>query len=164
MDCRIVPLPPSLLDRVVELERACFPADPWSRRLFEESLENENTTALAALAGDGTALGYLIFTAVLDEGSLDNLAVSPAARRRGVASALLGAMARSARERGARRVYLEVRPSNRAAAALYEKWGWRAVGRRKNYYLRPREDAVIMELELENGTEDTGPQGTGTGL
>lgn len=93
-------------------------------------------------------LGYVFFSRVLDEGSVDNIAVLPAARRRGAASALLNAAHRWGQERGVRIFFLEVRASNGGAAALYQKMGYQEAGRRRNYYLSPREDAIIMKLEL----------------
>ncbi len=147
MTYRIVPLAASHLDQVEEIERICFD-DPWSRKIFEDSLSTENTAALAAQAEDGTIAGYIFFTAILDEGSVDNIAVLPSERRQGVASALLEAFHGCARTRGLTDLFLEVRPSNEGAAALYRKAGYQEVGRRKNYYLDPREDAIIMKLEL----------------
>ena len=81
---------------------------------------------------------------VLDEGYISNVAVSPAFRRRGIASALIRALLDRARERNLSFVTLEVRESNAAAIALYEGFGFRPVGRRKNYYDAPKEDAWIM--------------------
>lgn len=152
MNYQIIPMTAAHLDAVAALEKICFPEDPWSRRLFEEALKNENTSSLLALAEDGSVLGYLLFTAVLDEGGVDNIAVAPAARRQGIASALLEAFHRYGREHGLASLFLEVRPSNTGAAALYEKLGYREVGRRKNYYLSPKEDAIMMKLELTTCT------------
>lgn len=148
MDYRIIPMTEAHLEQVEELENLCFPEDPWSRRVFEDSLANENTAALIAQAPDGRVLGYLFFTAVLDEGGVDNLAVSPAARRRGIGRALMEAFHRHARENGLSFLLLEVRPSNKSALSLYESFGYQEAGRRKNYYERPKEDAILMRLEL----------------
>lgn len=144
----IVPMVREHLDRVAALEERCFPEDPWSRRLFEEALESGNTVALAARAEDGAVLGYLVGTVILEEGNVDNIAVAPEVRRQGVARALLEAF----HSAGPACVTLEVRPSNRGAVALYRKLGYAEVGRRRNYYLRPREDAIIMRLELPSCT------------
>lgn len=152
MNYQIVPMTAAHLDAVADLEKICFPEDPWSRRIFEETLSNGNTTSLLALAEDGKVLGYLFFSAVLDEGGVDNIAVAPAARRQGIASALLEEFHRYGREHGLASLFLEVRPSNTGAAALYEKLGYREVGRRKNYYLDPKEDAIMMKLELTTCT------------
>lgn len=147
MEYRVVPMTCGHLEQVAEMEKDCFD-DPWSRRVLEDSLANENSSALVAEDGAGALLGYIFFTAVLDEGGVDNLAVSPAARRRGIGGALMDAFHRWCRERELTAVYLEVRPSNAGAAALYRKLGYQEVGRRKNYYLDPKEDAIIMRLEL----------------
>lgn len=152
MNYQIIPMALAHLDQVAELEKICFPEDPWSRRLIEEALACENTVSLLALAEDGGVLGYLFFTAVLDEGGVDNIAVRPEARRQGIASALLDAFHRYGREHGLGSLFLDVRPSNQEALALYEKLGYRKVGRRKNYYLVPKEDAIIMKLELTSCT------------
>ena len=151
MAYQIVPLTPAHLDQVEEIEKICFD-DPWSRKIFEESLADENTAALAVLAEDGTVSGYIFFTAILDEGGVDNIAVLPAARRQGLASALLEAFHCYGRTHGLANLFLEVRPSHEGAAALYRKMGYKEVGRRKNYYLDPKEDAIIMKLELTSCT------------
>ena len=148
MTYQIVPMTAAHLDQVEELERACFPEDPWSRRLFEEVLEGETSAALIAQAEDGRLLGYLVFTVVLDEGSVDNIAVWQGARQQGIATALLETLHYFARQWGLSFLSLEVRPSNMGAAALYKKMGYQEVGRRKNYYLNPKEDAIIMRWEL----------------
>ena len=82
------------------------------------------------------------------EGSLDNIAVAPEHRRRGVAEALLSALEAMGRARALSFITLEVRASNQAAVALYEKHGFARVGRRTNYYEKPREDAILMTLVL----------------
>ena len=148
MNYQLIPMTIAHLDQVAELEKICFPGDPWSRRLIEEALACENTVSLLALAEDGGVLGYLFFTTVLDEGSVDNIAVRPEARRQGIASALLDTFHRYGREHGLVSLFLEVRASNQNAFSLYDKLGYREVGRRKNYYLAPKEDAIIMKLEL----------------
>lgn len=147
MTYQIIPMTGAHLDQVEDIEKTCF-ADPWTRGIIEESLAGENTSALVAQAEDGVVLGYLFFTAVLDEGDVDNIAVRPAARRQGVASALLEAFHRCGRARGLSALLLEVRPSNEGALRLYRKLGYQEAGRRKNYYLDPKEDAIIMRLEL----------------
>ena len=148
MDYQIVPMTASHLNQVAELEKICFPEDPWSWRVLEDSLANENAAAFIAQSPDGNVLGYLFFSAVLDEGGVDNLAVSPAARRRGIGRALMEAFHRRAGEKGLAFLFLEVRPSTKSAVSLYESFGYQAAGRRKNYYDNPKEDAIIMRLEL----------------
>ena len=156
MEFSIIPMTEAHLDQVEEIEKACF-ADPWSRQIFEETLQDLQTTNWAAQATDGTVLGYISFTAVLDEADVNNLAVRPDCRRQGVASALLAALDRHGRARNLARLFLEVRPSNKNALMLYKKFGYTEVGRRKNYYLSPREDAIIMRSELGHVSGSTLP-------
>ena len=81
--------------------------------------------------------------------------MAPQARRQGVADALLSTLTGFGRDRLAA-LMLEVRASNAPAIALYEKHGFAAVGRRKNYYSAPREDAILMTLEFEHGITTAG--------
>lgn len=145
MSFRIVPITAAHLPQVAALEKLCFPADPWSEDLFRDALENPRVCILLAEGEDGAALGYAVLSTVLDEGNLDNIAVAPDARRQGVADALLRALTGFGRERLSV-LMLEVRASNIPAIALYEKHGFAAVGRRKNYYDAPKEDAILMTL------------------
>ncbi|MBD5084927.1 MAG: ribosomal protein S18-alanine N-acetyltransferase [Clostridiales bacterium] len=152
MTYRIVPMTAAHLPQVAALERCCFPADPWSEELFRDALENPHTAILLAEGENGAILGYAVLSVILDEGNLDNIAVAPEARRQGVADALLEVLTGFGREH-LTVLMLEVRASNTPAIALYEKHGFTAVGRRKNYYDAPKEDAILMTLEFANGTE-----------
>ena len=145
MRIQIIPMTIERLPQVAALEQACFPADPWSEATFEDVLYSPNAAALLALGEDGGLLGYAVLSVMLDEGNLDNIAVAPQARRQGVADALLSTLTGFGRDRLAA-LMLEVRSSNAPAIALYEKHGFAAVGRRKNYYDAPREDAILMTL------------------
>ena len=147
MNFRIVPMTAAHLPRVAALEQVCFPADPWSEALFRDALECPDAALLAAEGEDGAVLGYAVLSSVLDEGNLDNIAVAPDCRRRGVADALLSALTDLGRGRLSV-LFLEVRASNQPAVALYEKHGFVPVGRRKNYYEPPREDALLMTLDF----------------
>ena len=151
MRCRITPMTLSHLPQVAALEKRCFPNDPWSEGVFRSALDNPDTAVLLAEGEDGTLLGYAVLYTVLDEGNLDNIAVARSSRRQGVADALPSALAGLCRERGIVRLMLEVRASNVPALSLYRKYGFAEVGRRKNYYEHPREDAILMTWELEHG-------------
>ena len=153
MEYRISPLSPAHLPEVDNIEVLCF-EDPWSPRLLEEAVTGQNALCLGAFSPAGELAGYLLAAYVLDEGCVDNVAVRPELRRQGIASLLLEALAGMARARGLAFLTLEVRASNLPAQRLYEKQGYRPVGRRKNYYSHPREDAILMTLELRNETED----------
>ena len=147
MSFRIVPVTAAQLPQVAALEKVCFPADPWSEDLFRAAMESPHTIVLLAEGEDGGLLGYAVLSAVLDEGNLDNIAVAPRWRRQGVADALLSALTDIGRT-SLSVLFLEVRASNLSAIALYEKHGFVPVGRRKNYYESPREDALLMTLDF----------------
>ena len=145
MNIQITPAANEHLPQLTALERICFPADPWSESVYRAALDNPAVAILLAQGEDGALLGYAVLSTVLDEGNLDNIAVARPARRNGVADALLSALTGFGREHLAC-LMLEVRASNAPAIALYEKHGFAAVGRRKNYYDAPREDAILMTL------------------
>lgn len=150
MNFRIIPMTESHLPNLAALEARCFPADPWSEHMFRQALDSPDTVILLAEGEDSTLLGYAVLYTVLDEGNLDNIAVARSFRRRGVADALLSALAGLCRERGIVRLMLEVRASNAPALALYHKYGFAEVGWRKNYYRNPREDAILMTWEIRH--------------
>jgi len=150
---RIVPMNGDHLDEIAALERVCFP-DPWSRNMLAEELDNALAAFLVALDEEGAVAGYAGLHVVLDEGYILNVAVRPDCRRQGVASQLLQVFLDFARGNRLAFLTLEVRASNYAAIALYGSRGFRGVGRRKNYYEHPREDAVIMTLDLSGERED----------
>lgn len=132
---------------------------PWSAGQFHAACESDTggpdsaEFALVAELGDGVA-GFLVCQRVLDEVSIHNVAVSPAARRRGLARAMIREALRAQPE-GVCRCLLEVRASNLAALALYRGLGFVEDGRRRDYYPAPegREDAIMMSLKLQ-GTCD----------
>lgn len=135
------------VDRVAALERAIF-GDPWSKRSFEELLDLEHIQGFVLGDPKGDLAGYAFCACVSEEGEILNLAVAPQLRRRGVGRVLLDACLGWMAERGAQRVFLEVRRSNGAAIAMYEGEGFAATGVRRDYYRKPTEDAVTMALEL----------------
>ena len=133
--------------QVAALEKECFP-DPWSEGSVASELENPLSRWLVALEGE-QVLGYVGSQTVLDESDMMNLAVDPAFRRRGIARALVCALIEQLRKMGSRCLTLEVRASNESAQALYACLGFVQVGRRKNYYHHPKEDALILRKEWE---------------
>ena len=137
------------LDALELLENQCFSL-PWTRQQLAGCFSDEQHVFLVAEDADsGAVLGYVALSYVLDEGNLDNIAVAPAYRRQGVAAALIETLLRRARELSLACVMLEVRQSNAPAIALYESFGFAPVGKRKGYYEKPREDAVLMTLFLK---------------
>ena len=154
MTYTIVPMTYDHIPQVAAIERQCFP-DPWSERMLREHLDNQCAAALVALGEDGTILGYAGLLVVLDEGYITNVATRPEYRRQGIASDLLGVFRNFAEGNHLAFLTLEVRASNTAARTLYEKEGYAQVGCRKNYYDHPKEDAIIMTLEVSYDTENT---------
>ena len=119
-------------------------ADPWSTQDFRDCVSY--ALFLVAEAED-KILGYAVALEAADEGEILNLAVAEDGRRRGLGRALVEAIVGALTERGVRRVYLEVRESNAPARALYSGFGFHEVGRRKAYYRRPVEDAMVLRLD-----------------
>ena len=151
MNYKLVPMDKSHLTAIAEIEKECF-STPWTVPMLEEELNNLCASFIVAEGEDGTVLGYAGLHVAVDEGYIDNIAVREDYRRQGVGEALLGAFMRFGKEKLAF-LTLEVRPSNDSAIQFYMKHGFVQVGRRKNYYSAPREDAILMTLEFDHGTE-----------
>lgn len=143
----LVSMKQSHLDQMAELETVCF-SMPWSREMLSDEFINPHAVYYVAEAEDGTVAGYIGMHIVLDEGYITNVATAPAFRRQGIGSSLIEKIVGKCREDGLIYVTLEVRESNFAAIALYAKFGFQKVGRRKNYYQKPAEDALIMFLTI----------------
>ena len=143
MDYRIRDARAEDLDALCALEKACFSL-PWTREQLAGELPDERHEFLAAEGKDGGVLGYIGMMTVLDEGYISNVAVAPEARRAGIGRALVEEMLRRAEKRELTFVTLEVREHNAGAIALYAAEGFSVVGRRRGYYERPAEDALLM--------------------
>ena len=129
------------LFEVAKIERLCF-AEPWSEQALELLL-SEDAVGYACVR-DGHVLAYGGMLIAPFEGQVTNVAVHPAARRQGLGKRVTEVLIRDAEERGLEQIALEVRASNAAAIALYESLGFAVAGRRKNFYRRPAEDALVM--------------------
>ena len=138
---------PAHVAQIAELEKICF-SDPWSERSIASELDNKLAFWLVAVEGD-TVAGYIGSQTVMDETDMMNVAVHPDFRRRGIAEALVNGLVEELKNNGSHCLTLEVRASNAPAIALYEKLGFSEIGRRKNYYRNPREDALILRKEWE---------------
>ena len=138
---------PEDLDAVLAIEDASF-TSPWTREMYLAELENVGVS-FCYLARDESreALGFLSFWRVVDELHINNLAVAPAHRRRGIGSTLLRAVLTEGARLGARRATLEVRRSNEAARHLYERFRFAPAGVRRAYYTNPIEDALVLWCE-----------------
>lgn len=135
------------LTEVVEIEQSSCEM-PWSETLFFNEINNPKSVSRVAKIR-GRVAGYLCASLIIDEGHILNLAVHPEFRGQGIATELVTDMIGHLRQEGCRFIFLEVRVSNEVALKLYEKFSFKAVGTRKDYYISPLEDAVIMKLNLE---------------
>ena len=133
--------------QIAQLEKICF-SDPWSEKSIASELDNKLAFWLVAAEGD-TVAGYIGSQTVIDETDMMNVAVHPDFRRQGIAEALVNTLVENLQKMGSHCLTLEVRASNAPAIALYEKLGFAEIGRRKNYYRNPREDALILRKEWE---------------
>lgn len=141
---------PAHLNGVAELEKLCF-HQPWSANSLElltrEGIGVGYLCVDKANSDTVTAYGGMLIT--VDEGQITNIAVHPDHRREGLGTAIVRALLRHAQNERLASVTLEVRASNAAAIALYKQAGFAEVGRRKGFYTRPTEDALIMEIQLK---------------
>lgn len=131
------------LEKIEEIEKTCF-SMPWTIEQLRSQMKDSQHEFIAALDDEGRVLGYVGMMYVLDEGYISNVAVAPEARRQGIGRDLIKELMARAAALDLAFVTLEARCSNAAAIALYEKQGFVPVGKRKNYYDFPREDAILM--------------------
>ena len=144
---RIVDTRPEHLDDILLMEQQCFSV-PWTHEQLMAQLSDFMHIFLAAEDENGRAVGYAGLMYVLDEGYISNVAVSPDRRREGIADMLLTELYARVKAKKLSFLTLEVRESNIPAQSLYKKHGYTEVGRRKAYYSRPKEDAVLMTCFL----------------
>lgn len=145
MEFEVSEMTPQDVPEVAVLERQIFTM-PWSENGFLSSLQSQDTLYLV-VREKGRLLGYCGLLQSFDEADITNVAVSPEERGRGVGHAMLQELMRRGKERGIMRYTLEVRTGNAAAIHLYQKLGFVSAGIRKNFYEKPREDALIMWTE-----------------
>lgn len=144
----IVKMNGSHVAAVAALEKICFSA-PWSENSVASELKNPLALWLVA-EEEGRVAGYIGSQTVCNETDMMNVAVHPDFRRRGVAEALVNALVDQLKAMESTCLTLEVRASNIPAISLYEKLGFSEIGRRKNYYRNPKEDALILRKEWDN--------------
>jgi ribosomal-protein-alanine N-acetyltransferase len=138
---------------ILGLERQCATAGHWTREQYEQSIhptgELFGRLLLIAHVEDPIRIvGFLAARHLPPEWELENVVVSPSVRQQGVGKRLMEDLLARARKVNSAAVFLEVRESNRAARGLYEKAGFIQVGRRKNYYKDPLEDATLYRLDF----------------
>ncbi|MBQ7625167.1 MAG: ribosomal protein S18-alanine N-acetyltransferase [Clostridia bacterium] len=145
-DMKISGLTAADVAQIAEIEKLCF-TDPWSEKSIEEELSNPLARYFVLREGEAVT-GYVGTRVIDDVCEITNVAVRPDKRRQGFADTLLNALLEGLR--GVKYVNLEVRESNAPARALYEKHGFKICGRRRNYYEKPREDAILYTLCTED--------------
>lgn len=130
------------IEEVLEIEKASF-SMPWTRGMFMEDISRKDMSFFMGARFDKKLVGYGGFWLVLNEMHLGNIAVHPDFRRQGIGEGILKKLIELGKSKGANLMTLEVRESNRAARALYEKTGLRIVAMRKGYYADTNENAYI---------------------
>ncbi len=139
----IAPMRTKDLRGVLRIEQAVFP-QPWSHRLFVEELAQRKSRAYRAAWVGRTVVGFAGQMFIDDESHVNNIAVDPEWQGRGLGAVLLADLVRTALDRGARHLTLEVRVGNEPALALYSRFGLAPVGVRRNYYPVTGDDALVM--------------------
>jgi [ribosomal protein S18]-alanine N-acetyltransferase len=143
------------LTEIARIERTSF-ADPWTEESFRRLLDTEPAIFLVAKNDpDAAVAGYVVAFSVGQDGEILNVAVATGFRGRGLAGQMLDAALIELAARGVRTAFLEVRESNEAALGLYRSRNFSEIGRRREYYRRPVEDALVMRrvLEVADGEE-----------
>lgn len=137
------------LPEVLAIERVSFP-NPWHESTFRGEIQNKSISFPLVMVHepDDQVVGYIIFWKIGEEVQVNNIAIHPDFRRRGLGEFLLRKVISWVKKEGAQFITLEVRPSNFAAQALYRKLGFKTIGLRRFYYSNPVEDALVMILDL----------------
>ncbi len=147
-DASLRPMRESDLDAIMRIEEHAYPF-PWTRGIFRDCLRASYPMWVQERGGE--IIGYGVLSIAADEAHVLNLCTAPECEGHGLGRRMLQALLRIARGGGARRVFLEVRPSNPRAIELYERNGFNEIGRRPRYYPAAdngREDAIVMAMEL----------------
>lgn len=139
-------------EAVAQVEKECFSV-PWSEDALKNEISNEGAVFLCA-ESNGEIIGYGGMYTVLDEGYVTNIAVRVDYRKKGVACRIVEGLIDGAKEKGLSFVSLEVRESNEAARNLYFKYGFEIKGKRKRFYEKPTEDAIIMTKIIDRQEEE----------
>ena len=148
MSISVIPAELKHIDAIVSIETECFP-DPWSKNSFVHELTAKHSFLYAAVNEAQEVVGFASMWHIVNEGQINNIAVAPRFRKLGAAAALIEAMIQTAISLEMIGLTLEVRISNKPAICLYEKYGFKPEGLRKNYYEKPKEDAIIMWKYME---------------
>ena len=134
------------LPRVMEIEREVF-SDPWQEVMFLQELEGQSAFLLEKRE-DKEVIGYICGIKILDEYMITNIAIRKEEQHRGFGKMLLSFLIKEMIKEGCQKCFLEVRASNQEAIDFYTGYGFEVLGKRKEYYHHPVEDALVMKLDL----------------
>lgn len=143
---KVVPFEQGDIDQVMAIEVVSFTA-PWSRQSYLE-LAPLDSVRFFVVKRDDKVIGYMLYQMWFEEMELHTIAVAPDERGRGISTMMIEHLINDAKKRDTKRIFLQVRPSNKAAMGLYKKFGFETVGIRHHYYRDNFEDAYIMKLEF----------------
>jgi ribosomal-protein-alanine N-acetyltransferase len=147
---RVRPAEAADMPRLMEIASHSATAAQWNQseylKLFEAEAQQKRTAMV--VEQNGAVVGFIVGRQADQEWEIENIAVTGSARRFGLGTRLLGEFLDLVRDRGGKAVFLEVRESNLAARALYEKWAFVEAGRRKTYYADPAEDALVLRFNF----------------
>lgn len=141
------------IDQIIEIEQEAFP-EPWSRGMFCQEVTSPMSHFYVALLGD-TVVGYVGFWQVVDEAHITSVTVHQDYRGRGFGQQLTRFILGTAARQGLVCATLEVRVSNHRAQNLYMRLGFQKTGVRKGYYKKTNEDAIIMAIKIDSGTQQS---------
>ena len=145
---------PAALPSLLAIEEASFSC-PWSEESFRGALEADSVSVFISEDDAEEITGFAVLLIVADEGELLNIAASPSRRRTGIGQALIGRCLEECAARGVTALYLEVRESNLPARSMYRKNGFHEIGVRRDYYIKPRENAILMRRDFAPEAEDS---------
>lgn len=142
---------PEDIDGILAVEDASF-TNPWTRDMYLGELQHRGVAVLLGVRDTtGRIVAFCSCWHVADELHVNNLAVLPEWRRRGIASAILSRVVAEGEARGASQLLLEVRRSNHAARELYQRFGFTVFATRRQYYSQPPEDALVLRRVISSG-------------
>lgn len=133
------------IDKVFEIETACFPI-PWSKKAFIDEIKKNKFAVYVVACKDDKIVGYGGMWIVMNEGHITNIAVHPDYRRMKAATGIVNTLIKIANHNNVDYMTLELRAGNKSAYELYKKFGFRPEGVRKGYYSNDGEDAIIMNI------------------
>ena len=146
----IRPATPDDIPAILSLERACSTAAHWKELEYSLVFDPGATPRMLLVAEDEGVRGFIMVRTLGPEWEIENVAVAPESRGRGIGSALVSAVLERARLQLVDSIFLEVRASNAAARALYSRAGFEEAGQRPDYYSNPEEDAVLYRLHVRD--------------